>query len=802
MKKSNKERKEKKVERKLTKKQKIIISITIFVVIIIGIIVGVIVSNSKETGSGVMHRLTNDFEPIISKNEDGSYRIFGADRNQKFEVEAEENFEYKITDEEGKEVSTTTVKNENKVTINAPKDLYDEGKDYKLVIKNGTFVDNELKEVKEVTFSIKRNASNSYRLKDDIKEVNENDIKVSDNLLTSSTEYKKDDIIVVKDNDNIKAYYKVEEPKEGNTYQVSVPDLNEVYDEFDFYGVETVDLSNFETDENLKEYIAYEVKKSVLDYLVEEVDAKIKIEIKDPFFNVKTGKLELTIKISSEAGDRVFGNKFLDNHDMSMELKASIRLDAYNDIKLGIKTSFDTGIKICVELSPKVTLEHRDEEIRKFRKDIKETLKQDTSKWNTSWLNNKYKDLKEDHLEYKPELGKLAVPTGAPGVYASLTTGLLFKFDLKASLEANIATYIEVGFGVRMNSGKKDGIYAIYKSSGNMTGSFAGEVKTELGLKTSAGVEVANVIMLKGTLSSGLYTDAKWTLKTKAKNVKKEEAVTTLESKLEGGLFVKFEVEAKVPGFEGSKKFYDDKLKLIDEKSSFELGKLSNEDAPVSKEENKPNNSNDNNNNNDNNNSNNNNNNTTPTYRYTKEEVKAKLLAGFKKFGAGDSYWPYEVNPFGCSGDACFVYADGGVWNVWGHAWSISLNNNTITYQRGVGYPTSICSGPTEGENGWNASCAQVYKTWYTYPCTYNYVTGKSSCNLSSYRSGIRYSCGQWEYPLEESFNGEPTPINNATECYNYYNETGLSNDRMKKRFNDILSYTDGLTLNDLEVLK
>lgn len=552
-----------------------------FIILIIGIVVSFILLKPKENSSVVNHELTNEFDPIITKNEDGSYRIFGAEKNQTFEVEPGENFEFKITDEEGKEVSTTTTANENKVTINAPESLYEEGKEYKLNISNGTFTNEELKEVKEILFSIKRNSSNSYKFKEGIKQINENDIKVNDSILTTNNEYKKNDIIIVKENDNIKSYYKVEKKNDNGTYEVSVPKIEEVYDEFDFYGIETLDLSSFETDDSLKDYIAYEVKKSVLDYFVEEVQAKTKIEIKDPKYDTKTGKLTLTVKISSEAGDTVFGNKFLDSHDMELELKATIRIDAYNDVWLG---SFDTGMKLYLELTPKAKLDFRDKDLAKYREDIKEALKQDTKNWNTSWLNNDYKNIKKDSVNYEPKLGKLAIPTSIPGIYVNFTTGLLFKFDVKASLEASVTTKIEANFGLRMNClGKKNGLYGYLESSGNMTGSFAGEVETKVGLKTSLGVEWANIAYIKGTLGSGLYTDAKWTLSSKTNNAKKE-VTTTLESKLEGGLFSEFKLEGKALMFDGSLKIYDGKAKLIDEKSSFEVAKVSLEkDEPVVK---------------------------------------------------------------------------------------------------------------------------------------------------------------------------------------------------------------------------
>lgn len=70
--------------KKLTKKQKTILLVTLFIALIIGIVVSFILFKPKENSSVVNHELTNEFDPIITKNEDGSYRIFGAEKKSNF----------------------------------------------------------------------------------------------------------------------------------------------------------------------------------------------------------------------------------------------------------------------------------------------------------------------------------------------------------------------------------------------------------------------------------------------------------------------------------------------------------------------------------------------------------------------------------------------------------------------------------------------------------------------------------------------------------------------------------------------
>ena len=158
------------------------------------------------------------------------------------------------------------------------------------------------------------------------------------------------------------------------------------------------------------------------------------------------------------------------------------------------------------------------------------------------------------------KLGKTAIPTSVPGLYVSLSTGMLYEFDLKASFEANAKTNIVVNFGVRKpRKGKSPTIYSNYESNGTMSIGAGGKFESKLGLKNTAGIEFINIISLTGNVESGIYTEGLVYAKIK------EETNTypLIESNIEGGLFTEVNVKINVVEIEFKKKIYDVKLPLV-----------------------------------------------------------------------------------------------------------------------------------------------------------------------------------------------------------------------------------------------
>ena len=594
VKKENKEQvkktepKEKQNKVNLDKKKKLLILIlAIVLVAVIGITIFFVLRNDDE------YKLA-DVEPTISTLEDGTYYMFGSPNNQSFEVETKEDFTYKVVDEENNEVKVSTTKKDNKVVINAPENLYEDGKTYTLTITNGTFIEEDLKEATTVSFSIVRKSKQTSELNKDVKAVSSETNQVSETddkiILTSETEYKTGDIILI---DNEKAY-KVEKSENG-TYQLSIPTIEEVYKELDYYGVQVLDLTDFETDENFKEYLEDNIEESLLNKIIPEVDAASKIEL-ELKYDKKKEELIAIVKIATSPGDKLFNNKFLDNHEFSTTFEIGIKMLLYRDITLYKQ---DVGLTLNLRTDIGTQVSHP-----MFRK-FKETFEEEFNNDKLIDVRDYVKDAKKDNVKAENDIGKMSVPTGITGLNVIFNMGYLFNFDLKTDLNAGLENKLDVVIGYS----SKKGLYGNTDTNSKATSSFVGEGEFKIGFQGEAGVSILNIIDLVGVIEVGGYNKGSLSIA----NTVSEETKTIITTTGEAGLFATVKAEADTPIGDLTYTVVDKKFKLIDINESIDAKTiLKAQDKPVSKEEDTTqkaetnNNSNNNTNNNNNNNSNNN----------------------------------------------------------------------------------------------------------------------------------------------------------------------------------------------------
>ena len=603
--------KEKQNKVNLDKKTKLIILISAIVLVaLIGITIFFVLRNDDE------YKLA-DVEPTISTLEDGTYYIFGSPNNQSFEVEIKDNFTYKVVDEENNEVKVSATEKDNKVVINAPEELYEDGKTYTLTITNGTFTNEELKEATTVSFSVVRKSKQTQELNNNVKTVSSETNKVSETddkiTLTSNETYKKGDIILI-DNENA---YKVESVENG-TYQLSVPTLEEVYKELDYYGVQVLDLTDFETDENFKEYLENNIEENLLNNIIPEVDAasKINLELK---YDKKKEELIAIVKIATSPGDKLFKSKFLDNHEFSTTIEIGIKMFLYRDITLYKQ---DVGLTLNLRTDLGVHVSHP--MFREFEKKFEEEFNNDK----LIDVRNYVKDAKKDEIETEQKIGKMSVPTGIAGLNVIFNAGYLFDINLKTDLNASLENTLDVVIGYS----SKKGLYGNANTNPKATSSFLGEGEVKIGFQGEAGVSILNIIDLVGVIEVGGYNKGSLNIA----NTVSEESKSIITTTGEGGLFATVKTEANTPIGDLSYMVFDNKLKLIDINESIDAKTiLKAQDKPVSKEEDtttKPETNNNSNNNTNNNNTNNNDNNSTPT-----PEEKYYTVSVYS-YGCGEPY--------------------------------------------------------------------------------------------------------------------------------------------------------------------
>ena len=173
--------------------------------------------------------------------------LFKIISNQKADKK-QDNFSYKIYDQDKKEVWVNTTEEDNILTIKYPDEFYAYGETYYLEIENGKFLDNKYKDFNKIIFSIARPTKQSFTLNDNVINVNIKDITIDGNIIKTNNEYKDDDIILVYDNEEIKKAYKLVKKKDNNQYEYEIPNMKEIFKDIDYYGKEKISLANFQND--------------------------------------------------------------------------------------------------------------------------------------------------------------------------------------------------------------------------------------------------------------------------------------------------------------------------------------------------------------------------------------------------------------------------------------------------------------------------------------------------------------------------------------------------------------------------
>lgn len=694
VKKQNKEQvkktepKEKQSKVNLDKKKKLLILISAIVLVaIIGITIFFALRNDDE------YTLA-DVEPTISTLEDGTYYIFGSPNNQSFEVETKEDFTYKVVDEENNEVKVSTTKKDNKVVINAPEKLYEDGKTYTLTITNGTFTEEDLKEASVVSFSIVRKSKQTSELNKDVKAVSSETNKVSETdnkiILTSDEEYKTGDIILI---DNKKAY-KVESAENG-TYQLTIPAISEVFDEIDYYGSAYLNLSEFEENEEIEEYLIAYAEETLMKKLIPTVNAASKVSV-DCDWSDKRDAFVAMIHIETNPGDKVFKKSFLEHHKLSFDYEVELKVKLDYDID---DDYIDVNFTLQITNTPSFTLETQSETLDK----IKDGLKAYTAGENAlALLKSDYKAVETDTKKLKQTVGTVPIPTPFWFFTAELDFGLIMEFDVKANMNATLTNTNKITIGV--NSEK--GVYGKTKYTNRIDASAFGEASMRLGSQMDLEASLLGMAEVSGGLKGGIYGTATLDIKSE---VSDEKLSANLLATTKAGLFSTIVVEAKVITEKFEKEIANTELELY----SYELplSSESEKTEPVVKEEDttqKPetnNNSNNNTNNNNNdssNNSSNDNTTTTPTYKYTATEVRQKIQQGYNLIEQEE-------------------------YLAWG--WQAGTSMCTVNFKETINTSSNILTVVYD-------SCG------YSYTCNYNYVNETMSCiNFENAQNSIRNEC-------------------------------------------------------------
>ena len=560
----------------------LIVSVVLVIILIITLVLFKIKSNQKAD-----NLVYDEFDAIGGKIDDNQYYIFGAKNDITFKVEKQDNFSYKIYDQDKKEVWVNTTEEDNILTIKYPDEFYAYGETYYLEIENGKFLDNKYKDYNKIIFSIARPAKQSFTLNDNVINVNINDITVDDKLIKTNKEYEDDDIILVYDNEEIKKVYKIVKEKDNNQYEYVIPNIKEVFKDIDYYGNEKINLANFENDSNFNLFLISTIKEKVLNSLVSTVYAKENVTINKPIWNKKEQCLDVGITI-----DMNNSNDFLSNHNSKVELTLSVSIDLYRDITID---NYDYALVINYKAKVNNNLKHINNDFNTFYETIKDKDKIDN--FDTKWLEENYSKLSNDKVKIDKSLGNINVPTKVPGLSFSLDLGVLFDIDTKSIITSSLTSDNTLVVGYNNNVG----LYKDYTFNNNSSITFIGDDNSKIGSTIDTNLDFLNIHKLNTKLMNGLYTTGKSTVTVDKKDDK--DIGVTFDISGNSGFYGKYLVSAnsteETTLFDNQEAIakYEKKIKL--------LKKQEEEKKDESSDENKV------------------------TYKYTSEQVREMLQQGY-----------------------------------------------------------------------------------------------------------------------------------------------------------------------------
>lgn len=489
--------------KKKKKKHGCLIAFLIFILIIALIIFLAIKLTSRKLKVQDIE-LDYNFLGISDNNE---YYIQGADKDISFAVS--EDATYKVFDTNGNLVDTIYdnyfVKNPNS---------YKEGKEYVIELTNGSFLSSQLQDTKKVKFKIKKEEVSKYSYKDNVYDSAKINISSDEKYFTSSNKYKTGDVVITSDNKS--AYYI--ESVDNDKYYIREAELEEIFDELEYYENGGLDLSASNIAEDVKKYAVETFEKTSIyklfmnEVLADEKLAKYNLKVTQEY-DKENLTLKTTAKLTIEPNDKL-DDKLLDQATSSMiaGLK-NHKLTIEYELDLSIIRNVDIGfregdISLQTTTTNKVTVKIDNEKL-----DFTKIFNIDKKKIQRSVFIEMKKALDQDTLKdgdgKSIKIINASFPTSIPGLTLDLELELVFDCKMTATAKASQTWQNITTIGVSYDD---DGVTP-YKDKVNQNDGLevnaVGKLEIKGGLKLSFNIALFKNVKFGAYVEGGLYLEAK-----------------------------------------------------------------------------------------------------------------------------------------------------------------------------------------------------------------------------------------------------------------------------------------------------
>ena len=466
----------------------------------------------------------------VFNEEESTYYLENAQKDIAFKVDGKPG-SYTLTDSSGKKMRQNMQKlSSSSYKILPPDDGYTEGKIYVLTLTgDAKFYSRHLEKAKKVVFVIGREKVEEYTFTDAVVEIKKqietvSPVEETDGIKTAVINLNgntaaEGDIIYGRDENGEQIAYKIDELLEDGEAEVSVPALDEIFEDIQLFGTYAWDVKSIATNPELKAEIIENVRNSdfldsltIAAYADEKprplgLDVEFSVDEENAIINFK-------VAIKLKPGQKgLFGVKQLKNQEITINLNIAVKVEAtgYFDglgnwsVVANVTTDFAWNVDIAFakteksnkDLDELLNKKIKNETLSKYRKKVKD-------------LTNKLEKAMADTIEGSLPLFDTVIPCGLPFLVIDVEVELFAELELAASLNIGKETRFLTKAGIVVIKYRPT---SVYNTSVIKDGDLTVTLKGKLGFKTGFKAKLALAIICDDVANAaiepaiGVYLD-------------------------------------------------------------------------------------------------------------------------------------------------------------------------------------------------------------------------------------------------------------------------------------------------------
>lgn len=478
-----------------------IVSVILVIVLFVASFIGSYSYFSKGTFEFDTEKLA-----IFDENEE-CYFLRKAPSDIKFQIklsEGKKDFSYSLTDS-SENILRSKYERVSSETCNIvpPNEGYTPGEQYTLALGEGvSFVDENLKGAKILIFTVEREAVEEYEFTKDVIETDAHLSETEEGVISlDGLEVQANNIVFGKDEAGKYVVYKISEVRDDGTATVTIPAVDEIYEELNVYGEYEFDINQIIDNPELDIEIVENVKKSdffsnlvLTAYAAEVSYDKTKISVsKTPDFENNAIEIEIVITLKADESG-LFGMEELKDHSVSLTLTVKKGLRVNANIK-SVK-NWDVSGTLATKTGWQVEIE-REKSILDEENEL-EDLFSDKEEYSSYDEYHRYKQYQNNVKKITEKLNQITADVNSgeiklfdwnlpvpsvPGLYFSAEIRLFVDFSVAASVtigQENSAVYT---VGVCYINNEFKAYSNTYKSGEDVSLSIRGKADFKAGVK-------------------------------------------------------------------------------------------------------------------------------------------------------------------------------------------------------------------------------------------------------------------------------------------------------------------------------